>query len=536
MEKSLIISITVLVMINVIDSISNSVVGPSLIFYVTEMGGTQEQYGLIMSAAFVSSMVMMTFYGAWVDSNGNKYRAPYAASFTLGIIGSFIYFLAILVPKGNLAVGAIFLGRLITGMGASGRTLAYSWVATAIPREEQRTTLTIMSLTKCFGMILGPLVNLLVLKVDTALVISSKFDIVIPINQNNSVGLIVALGEGIIFIATFLFLKDPPTKGGMINEKPAKAGLMEIWEAITHFDLFSCLLATFVAMFNFTFYSVAIPPVASHAFGWNPVHISNVLAAQAVVLFLGMCASMIFSMAKAPDILLIGFGNFCFVTGGAITYYFWTIDATSLQFVLPIMIVSLAFPFIGPANRSKYTKAVHSRPELENSHGVMQSLFNQAFSIGGLVSPNFAAVFILRSPKEMELRDSPYELSRWAWCIPILSTITIIGLLYEEVILGKNELRLYEDESNADLDDAPATETSKLMLGGKGVGNRRRSSIVEINQELSTQYEVDRRLSVEVNGIINPFETRDEIKLRDNLLQDKKEWEELKELAKLMDE
>jgi len=157
----------------------------------------------------------------------------------------------------------------------------------------------------------------------------------------------------------------------------------------------------------------------------------------------------------------------------------------------------------------------------------MQSLFNQAFSIGGLVSPNFAAVFILRSPKEMELRDSPYELSRWAWCIPILSTITIIGLLYEEVILGKNELRLYEDESNADLDDAPATETSKLMLGGKGVGNRRRSSIVEINQNYSRQYEVGRRFSTEANGIINPFETRDEIKLRDNLLQDRKEWEEL---------
>mmetsp|Transcript_28217 Transcript_28217/g.48704 ORF Transcript_28217/g.48704 Transcript_28217/m.48704 type:complete len:381 (+) Transcript_28217:54-1196(+) len=363
MEKSLIISITVLVMINVIDSISNSVVGPSLIFYVTEMGGTQEQYGLIMSASFLSGMVMMTFYGAWVDSNGNKYKAPYAASFTLGIIGSFIYFLAILVPKGNLAVGAIFLGRLITGMGASGRTLAYSWVATAIPREEQRTTLTIMSLTKCFGMILGPLLNILVLKVNTELVISSKFDIVIPINQNNSVGLIIALGEGILFIATFLFLGDPPTKGGMItDEKPAKAGLKDIWEAITHFDLFSCLLATFVAMFNFTFYSVAIPPVASHAFGWNPVHISNVLALQAVVLFLGMCASMIFSMAKAPDILLIGFGNFCFVVGGVITYYFWTIDATSLQFVVPMLIVSLSLPFIGPANRSKYTKAVHSRP------------------------------------------------------------------------------------------------------------------------------------------------------------------------------
>ena len=95
-------------------------------------------------------------------------------------------------------------------------------------------------------------------------------------------------------------------------------------------------------------YAVAIPPVASHAFGWNQVQISKVLAFQAVVLFLGMCASMIFSMAKAPDILLIGFGNFCFVIGGVITYFFWTIDATSLQFVVPMLIVPLSLPFIGP--------------------------------------------------------------------------------------------------------------------------------------------------------------------------------------------
>ena len=136
MEKSLIISIIVLVMINITDSITNSVVGPSLIFYVKDMGGSKEQYGMIMSAAYLSGFIMMSFYGAWVDSNGNKYKAPYAAAFTLGIVGSFIYFLAVLFPKGNLAIGAILIGRLITGLGASGRTLAYSWVATAIPREE----------------------------------------------------------------------------------------------------------------------------------------------------------------------------------------------------------------------------------------------------------------------------------------------------------------------------------------------------------------------------------------------------------------
>ena len=94
----------------------------------------------------------MSYFGAWVDGNGNKYKAPYACAFALGIAGSLIYFLAILFPKGYWSVGVILLGRFITGLGESGRTLAYSWVATAIPRDEQRTTLTVMSMTRTGGL------------------------------------------------------------------------------------------------------------------------------------------------------------------------------------------------------------------------------------------------------------------------------------------------------------------------------------------------------------------------------------------------
>ena len=136
LDRSLIPSIVVLVLINVTDSITNSVVGPSLVFYVSDVGGTKEQYGMIMSASYLSGMLMMSFYGAWVDSNGNQYQAPYAAAFALGIAGSLIYFSAVVLPRGHWAIGAILLGRLVTGLGASGRTLAYAWVATAIPRDE----------------------------------------------------------------------------------------------------------------------------------------------------------------------------------------------------------------------------------------------------------------------------------------------------------------------------------------------------------------------------------------------------------------
>ena len=72
MDKSIIPSVIVLVLINITDSITNSVVAPTLIFYVLDMGGTKESYGLIMSASYLSGMLMMSFYGAWVDGNGNR--------------------------------------------------------------------------------------------------------------------------------------------------------------------------------------------------------------------------------------------------------------------------------------------------------------------------------------------------------------------------------------------------------------------------------------------------------------------------------
>ena len=290
MEKSLIISLIVLIMINVTDSISNSIIGPSLIFYVVEMGGTKSQYGMIMSSSFLSGIIMMGVYGKWIDSNGNKYKQPYMASFGLGILGSLVYFLAILLPKGKLAVATILLGRFITGMGAASRTLAYSYVATAIPRDQQRTILTMMSMTRSFGMMLGPLMNLLVSKVDTSLVLYK--DITITVNQNNSVGLIIASGEIFLCTIMFLFLKDPQqlktqekeevigttTKRRSLlissssmskdneqqkqqqqqdqnqnQEKPAEAGFRDILElSVRCFDLFLPLVTMFVFMFNFS--------------------------------------------------------------------------------------------------------------------------------------------------------------------------------------------------------------------------------------------------------------------------------------------
>ena len=69
--------------------------------------------------------------------------------------------------------------------------------------------------------------------------------------------------------------------------------------------------------------------------------------------------------------------------------------------------------------------------------------------------------------------------------------LIITGLLYEEFILGS--------KSQPETVDEAVDETSKLVA--KKQQDRRRSSIAEINQAFSPEYEVNRRVSSETNAL-----------------------------------
>lgn len=235
--------------------------------------------------------------------------------------------------------------------------------------------------------------------------------------------------------------------------------------------------------------------------------------------------TMYLSFRHVSDFAMLVFGNVIFAVGGVLTYLWWRADTgTVVQFATTLVLLMFGYPFMGPANRSAYTRAIHSRPDLADSLGVLQGLLVQAFTIGGIVGPLFVTKFILREPQEVDSSRDPHELTQWAWLVPTFSMLIITGLLYEEFILGS--------KSQPETVDEAVDETSKLVA--KKQQDRRRSSIAEINQAFSPEYEVNRRVSSETNalsnGIIcssNPVETAYETELRDEMLNDKKEWEDI---------
>jgi len=513
-----------------------SIVGPSMIFYITDMGGTLDQYGWMSAISSFSAFIMISVYGKWVDSNGNQYRKPYTITFILGVAGNLIYFLAIAMPKGFWAMSALMVSRFIGGMGGAGKTLAYSYVATVVPQENQKFVLTWLSSTRTFGQLLGPVANFLVAEIDTSISIGS---FVIPVNPYNSVGLIMVLAELILWLAMFLLLKEPPIKEKSTLLDPTaaqpgqdKSGLGVVLKALTHFDIWFPLAQTLTIMFGFQLAMLGLAPITSHMFEWQPLQVSLLSTIGSVVMLSSMMITMHLSLKHVSDFSMLAFGNAIFVLGGALTYLWWRADTGTVpQVAITILLFYFGYPFMGPANRSAFTRALNNREDLAGSIGVLSGLYTQAFTLGGIIAPLLLTRFVFREPEEVDLSSNPHELTRWALLVPVLSSIIIVGLLYEEFILGKNESGLLKSQPDTSAEEGAVDETSNLVAKKQG---RRRSSIADVNQAFSREYEVNRRLSSDTNALangivcmMNPVDTEYETGLRDELLRDKKEWEEI---------
>lgn len=257
LEKSVVCSLAVLSLIGLIDAISYMAVAPSLIFYVNSLGGTKEQYGVIMSCFSLASFLFKPVYGSWVDRSGNKYKLPYIASFSAAIFGNLLYFAAILLPTSaaegtnyNMGVLGLLIGRFFAGMGAANNALGFSYIATVIPHDRQTTINVLLSMVRIVGMTAGPFVNLLLSEIDSEITLGG---ISIPLNPYNSVGLFVALGQLVVLTVSLIFFTEPPTpsKEDKTDDEVPKAGMREFWEAVTCIEIVVPMFIIFVINCNF---------------------------------------------------------------------------------------------------------------------------------------------------------------------------------------------------------------------------------------------------------------------------------------------
>eukprot|EP00934_Nitzschia_sp_Nitz4_P006452 Nitzschia sp. Nitz4//scaffold41_size133979//106218//107941//NITZ4_003365-RA/size133979-snap-gene-0.133-mRNA-1//-1//CDS//3329551524//6442//frame0 len=512
-------SMVVLSLVGLVDSVSFMSVTPSLIFYVLQVGGDKERYGLIMSAFSFASFCGKPLYGIWVDKGGNKFRAPYLASFFLATIGAILYFFANSCTSTPWALGLILVGRLLGGFGGANQTLGYAYTASVFPQDQQTRTNTILSMTRIVGMAGGPAVNLLLQKINTTWTFGGFS---IGVDPLNSVGLLLAAGNMLAATAVYLFLEEPPEKDKKLVElAAAETGTQSnatIWKALLKMDILLPVYILLIINSAFQLIETGFPPVAADGLGWGPVETSAVLGSNSIVMFLCMACTVILS-GKIHDYIMVAMGTCGWLIGGTGMYLLWVRGAPAWHYVLPIIVACTGFPFVAPANRSNFTKAVAAEPALEGSQAFMQSVLSMASSVAGFTTPGLVAAYVVRSPDEVTASSDQRELTPFALYVTVTTVLALMGLW-----------KLFRDEqkSFAQATDVPASEATGLVDHGVNQ-SRRRSSAVALAQACSRKSEVCRRESVQIMGIVAP-DTLEERKVNEQLMKDWEEWKEMNDL------
>jgi MFS family permease len=249
-------SLAVLSAVNFLDAISYMCVAPSLIFYVQSVGGTKEQYGLIMSAFSLASFCGKPVYGLWVDKSGNQFRAPYIASFILSIAGGIFYASAPAFDSPGVALAMILTGRVLGGLGAGNAALGYAYLALTVPFDKQTQTNSLLSMARIRGMALGPVANILLADIDTTVTVFGKS---LHLDALNSVGLLLA-GFNILIMIIFVVLMQEPDKSDRPSapKAPSKRGRRmsveqkrDVWKAVFCIEIMLPLMVILIVNSNF---------------------------------------------------------------------------------------------------------------------------------------------------------------------------------------------------------------------------------------------------------------------------------------------
>jgi MFS family permease len=440
-------------LVGLVDSISMMVVAPSLIFYILELGGTKEQYGIILSVFSFASFLFKPVLGYWCDKAGCKFRQPYLVSIVAAMMGGFLYFYASAFT-GRTAIAAVFFGRMLGGLGAANSTLGFTYIAQVIPHDQMTKMSAVLSMVRIMGMVAAPGLNVFLDKLEGFSIFS------IPVTPLNSVGLFLFLANAMSFLVIYLLLKEPleVTKPEASPVGSTDKSKVDLLSSLLSLDIILPNLSILVMNANFQLVEVGLAPAASDILGWGPVGISTAFGFNAVFMFILIVVTFQLSSMGVKDQSMLEFGWMLSIVGYGSLYFLWNSNASMWEFVTPFVLSTAGFPFLGAPTRSFYTKAVAASPLLRNQQGTMQAIMSMAASVAGFVAPGLIAAFVLRTPQQVAASEHHREFSPYALFAPIFSILLLAG--YLNVKYSPKEEPLEEEK------DEEPQETTPLLDGG----------------------------------------------------------------------
>lgn len=456
--------------IGFVDAVSFMVVAPSLVFYVLKVGGSKESYGIILASFSFSSFLFKPVLAYWSDSI-RQFKLPYMVSTIVSGLGGLVYFLAGCFPlTPTAAIALIWTGRLLGGCGAANMTLGYTYVAHIIPSKLFTPANALLSMMRVTGMALAPVLNAGVAWIHAEIKLGPHWTV--TIDPLNSVGLLLALGNLIGFLALHFLFEEPSDMAKTsadLNSALEKHSGWAFWAQLLRPDIGVPLLSIIVLNANYQLLETGLAPAAHDVLGWEPVRISALFGANAMVIFAIIVLTYNLASRGCPDMTLMKVGLCLSVAGYTSMYLFWRRGATVLMFVLPVLVSTCVFPFLSSPTRSLFTKAVMAHPHLRHHQGTMQAVMSMAISVAGFAAPGLIATYVLRTPEQAHESLHGREFTPYALFAPLLSALTLAGVLYVESNQHKYRPQDSFEEAEADGSTAVAlapTKTSTLDEDG----------------------------------------------------------------------
>lgn len=231
--------------------------------------------------------------GYWSDKSGGKFRQPYLLSIGVAATGGLIYFLAGAFT-GLTAVGLIFVGRLLGGVGAANQTLGYSYVAQVIPRAQLTRSSAVLSMVRVLGMAVAPGLNIFMAKAHGHIPLTPNFSI--ELTSLNTVGLFLFISNSISFVIIYVMLKEPPesTKPpASVDEVDSKG--WNFWKSLFSLEILIPIMSVFTLNVSFQLLETGLAPAANDALGVGPTAISAIFGLNSILIFCAIIVTIILS-------------------------------------------------------------------------------------------------------------------------------------------------------------------------------------------------------------------------------------------------
>jgi len=391
---------------------------PSLSFYITSLGGSQDFYGFVLAIYSFMSFCGKPILGRWSDAT--SFKIPYMVSISFSVFGGFLYAIAPVFTNNQTALASVALGRIFGGLGRANSALNFAYVARACEAKDRTSITVLLGGVQMIGMAIAPLFS--------ATLVNADFTFCgVHFDNLNSVGLILVILNLFSQVMVTMFLPDLPRVEGNGSEKEESEseGLRILRCILSNPQIAVPFFTILTFNFNWQLIETALAPAGQDIFGWGPVEISFMLGGMAFITCAGMITVHKLSRSDVSDFKLLCSGLTGNSLGYLLLYIMWHRGVSVAGFVGPIIVGTSAFPFMGAPNRSLFSAAVDLTPELAGHEGTMQALLSMSSSIGGFTAPFIVTRYWLRTPEEVSSSNDSREFGPWALFSPLLGLVCL---------------------------------------------------------------------------------------------------------------